>query len=118
MPSFGGGGASAAARSVTASPAALAKALATRSAWCARRARPRNCGAEKRDEVTTADVSCHLIPSGLRRDPLEVRKATLASVLTKAGPGVRLNEHVEHEDGETVFRHACKLEERMQNALR
>src|SRR5258707_9896362 len=45
----------------------------------------------------------------LRRDPLEVRKATLASVLTKAGPGVRLNEHVEHEDGETVFRHACKL---------
>jgi bifunctional non-homologous end joining protein LigD len=45
----------------------------------------------------------------LRRDPLEVRKATLASVLAKAGPGLRLNEHIEHEDGETVFRHACKL---------
>jgi bifunctional non-homologous end joining protein LigD len=28
----------------------------------------------------------------LRRDPLEVRKATLASVLAKAGPGLRLNE--------------------------
>jgi bifunctional non-homologous end joining protein LigD len=38
-----------------------------------------------------------------------VRKATLASVLTKAGAGLRLNEHLEHEDGEVVFRHACKL---------
>jgi bifunctional non-homologous end joining protein LigD len=38
-----------------------------------------------------------------------VRKATLASVLTKAGSGLRLNEHLEHEDGEVVFRHACKL---------
>jgi ATP-dependent DNA ligase len=45
----------------------------------------------------------------LRRDPLEVRKATLASVLTKAGPGLRLNDHLDHEDGEIVFRHACKL---------
>jgi bifunctional non-homologous end joining protein LigD len=45
----------------------------------------------------------------LRRDPLEVRKATLASALGKAGPGLRLNEHLEHEDGEVVFCHACKL---------
>ena len=45
----------------------------------------------------------------LRRDPLEVRKATLASVLAKAGPGLRLNEHIEHDDGEMVFLHACKL---------
>jgi bifunctional non-homologous end joining protein LigD len=45
----------------------------------------------------------------LRRDPLEVRKATLASVLAKAAPGVRLNKHVEHDEGEVVFRHACKL---------
>jgi bifunctional non-homologous end joining protein LigD len=30
----------------------------------------------------------------LRRDPLEVRKATLASVLAKAGPGIRFNEHI------------------------
>jgi bifunctional non-homologous end joining protein LigD len=45
----------------------------------------------------------------LRRDPLEVRKATLASVLAKVGPGIRLNERIEHEDGEMVFRHACKL---------
>jgi len=31
----------------------------------------------------------------LRREPLEVRKATLKSVLTKAGPGLRLNAHIE-----------------------
>ena len=45
----------------------------------------------------------------LRREPLEVRKATLASVLRKVRPGVQLNEHLEHEDGEGVFRHACKM---------
>jgi bifunctional non-homologous end joining protein LigD len=44
----------------------------------------------------------------LRRDPLEVRKATLASIVAKAGPGIRFNEHIEG-DGEIVFRHACKL---------
>jgi len=44
----------------------------------------------------------------LRRDPLEVRKATLASVLDKAGPGIRFNEHIEG-DGPTVFAHACKM---------
>jgi bifunctional non-homologous end joining protein LigD len=44
----------------------------------------------------------------LRRDPLEVRKATLASVLAKAGPGIRLNGHIE-ADGPTVFAHACKM---------
>ncbi len=45
----------------------------------------------------------------LRRDPLEVRKATLASTLAKAGPGIRFNEHIEG-DGPTVFAHACKME--------
>jgi len=44
----------------------------------------------------------------LRRERLEVRKATLASVLRKAAPGVRLNEHVE-ADGPTVFAHVCKM---------
>ena len=44
----------------------------------------------------------------LRRDPLEVRKATLASVVAKAAPGLRLNEHFE-ADGPTVFAHACKM---------
>jgi bifunctional non-homologous end joining protein LigD len=44
----------------------------------------------------------------LRREPLEVRKATLASVLAKAAPGLRLNEHIE-ADGRIVFAHACKM---------
>jgi bifunctional non-homologous end joining protein LigD len=44
----------------------------------------------------------------LRRDPLEGRKATLEMILAKAGPGIRFNEHMDG-DGETVFRHACKL---------
>jgi bifunctional non-homologous end joining protein LigD len=44
----------------------------------------------------------------MRRDPLEVRKATLRSMLAKAGPGVRYNEHLEG-DGPTVFAHACKM---------
>ena len=44
----------------------------------------------------------------LRRDPLEVRKATLASVVAKAAPGLHFNEHIE-ADGPTVFAHACKM---------
>jgi bifunctional non-homologous end joining protein LigD len=44
----------------------------------------------------------------LRRDPLEVRKATLRSMLAKTGLGLRFNEHMEG-DGPTVFAHACKL---------
>ena len=46
----------------------------------------------------------------LRREPLEVRKATLASILRQARHGVRLNQHLEHECGLTVFQHACKME--------
>jgi ATP-dependent DNA ligase len=44
----------------------------------------------------------------LRREPIEVRKATLASILRKSRDGVRLNEHLEHPEGDVVFRHACK----------
>jgi bifunctional non-homologous end joining protein LigD len=44
----------------------------------------------------------------LRRDPLQVRKATLASIVAKARPGIRFNEHIEG-DGPTVFAHACKV---------
>jgi bifunctional non-homologous end joining protein LigD len=45
----------------------------------------------------------------LRRDPLAVRKATLASLLARAAPGLRFNEHVDEQDGPLVFQHACKL---------
>jgi len=44
----------------------------------------------------------------MRRDPLEVRKATLRSMLAKASLGLRFNEHIE-DDGPTVFAHACKM---------
>ena len=39
----------------------------------------------------------------LRREPIEVRKATLASILRKARRGVRLNEHLELPEGAVVF---------------
>ena len=45
----------------------------------------------------------------LRRDPLAVRKARLASVLARAAPGLRFTEHLDEEDGPLVFAHACKL---------
>jgi bifunctional non-homologous end joining protein LigD len=44
----------------------------------------------------------------LRLESLDVRKATLATLLARAAPGLRLNEHME-EDGPLVFHHACKL---------
>jgi bifunctional non-homologous end joining protein LigD len=45
----------------------------------------------------------------MRRDPLVVRKATLTSVLAKARVGIRYNEHLEFDDGEAVFNHACRM---------
>jgi hypothetical protein len=45
----------------------------------------------------------------LRLEPLDVRKATLATVLARAAPSLRLNEHMEEEDGPLLFQHACKL---------
>ena len=38
----------------------------------------------------------------LRRDPLAVRNATLASLVARAAPGLRLNEHLD-DDGAHVF---------------
>ena len=38
-----------------------------------------------------------------------VRKATLASILRKSRPSVRLNEHLEYPEGHVVFQHACKM---------
>jgi len=37
------------------------------------------------------------------------RKATLASILRKCRHGIRLNEHLAHDCGVTVFQHACAL---------
>jgi ATP-dependent DNA ligase len=30
-------------------------------------------------------------------------------VLAKTGPGIRLNEHLDYDDGAAVFQHACKM---------
>ena len=45
----------------------------------------------------------------LRRDPLAVRKATLASLLARAARGLRFNAHIDEKDGPLVFAQACKL---------
>jgi ATP dependent DNA ligase domain len=44
----------------------------------------------------------------LRREPLEVRTATLASILRRSRQGGRLNEHLEHDCGLTFFQHPCR----------
>ena len=44
----------------------------------------------------------------LRRAAFETRKATLATLLRRSLPGLRLNEHLTYP-GDIVFRHACKL---------
>ena len=44
----------------------------------------------------------------LRREPLEMRRATLDVLIGRRLLGIRFNEHIE-EDGPTVFKHACKL---------
>jgi bifunctional non-homologous end joining protein LigD len=45
----------------------------------------------------------------LRREPLEVRKRQLTTLLRNGLVGLQLNEHLGHEDGAVVFRHACKM---------
>ena len=70
---------------------------------CARRACAGRCG------ITVRLDLLELNGTDLRREPIEVRKATPASILRKARHGVRLNEHLQHDCGLTVFRHACKM---------
>jgi hypothetical protein len=44
----------------------------------------------------------------LRREPLEVRKQTLASLLRGSLPGMQFNAHLTHP-GDIVFENACKM---------
>jgi ATP-dependent DNA ligase len=44
----------------------------------------------------------------LRREPIEIRKRQLATLLRAARVGLQLNEHIS-EPGDVVFRHACKM---------
>ena len=67
---------------------------------------------QRRNEATAFLYAFDLLELGgtdMRREPIEVCKATLASILRKARHGVRFNEHLEHPDGELVFAHACKM---------
>jgi bifunctional non-homologous end joining protein LigD len=64
----------------------------------------------RRNEATAFLFAFDLLElngTDLRREPIEVRKATLASVLRKSRPGVRLNEHLKHDSGHVVFQHAA-----------
>jgi bifunctional non-homologous end joining protein LigD len=45
----------------------------------------------------------------LRAHPWGIRRATLAKLLQKTEPGIRLSEHLDGADGAIVFRHACAL---------
>jgi hypothetical protein len=59
-------------------------------------------------------VSLRLRPAGAGRHryaPGADRGAqgTLARIVRKVRHGVRLNEHLEHPDGLTVFQHACRM---------
>ena len=64
--------------------------------------------ASLRSTLAAKDASFEINGDDMRREPFETRKATLASVLKRAAPGLRLNEHIE-ADGPTVFAHACKM---------
>ena len=44
----------------------------------------------------------------LRREPIEIRKRQLATLLRAARVGLQLNEHIS-ESGDVVFKHACKM---------
>ena len=44
----------------------------------------------------------------LRREPIEVRKQTLAHLLRRSHPGIAFNRHFEG-DGVIIYKHACKL---------
>src|SRR5215218_3924534 len=51
----------------------------------------------------------HLNGRDIRGEPIQARKAALATLLRSSLPGIRLVEHLQHEDGEFIFRHACQL---------
>ena len=70
--------------------------------------RPAANGCTKSSTWLSGYCSERGLASAAQRDPLQVRKATLASILAKASPGIRFNEHIEG-GGPTVFAHACKL---------
>jgi bifunctional non-homologous end joining protein LigD len=80
-------------------------AAATRTGLlCSRRC----AGGERTRGCVYAFDLLELDGKDVRREPYEVRKATLASVLRQGRPGLRINEHLDYP-GDMVFRHACKM---------
>jgi bifunctional non-homologous end joining protein LigD len=65
-------------------------------------------GRRNRDVILYAFDLLELNGKDQRALPLEERKARLTDVLAPGVGGIELSEHIE-ADGETVFRHACKL---------
>ena len=59
-------------------------------------------GRRDHDVILYAFDLIELNGDDLRREPLEVRKVKLISLLTKTHAGIRINEHIE-ADGATVF---------------
>jgi hypothetical protein len=69
--------------------------------------------AAQRDPAPSCSLDLlELDGTDLRREPIEARKATLAIILRKSGPGVQLNEHLEHPDEALVLAHAAGWEPR------
>ncbi len=56
-----------------------------------------------RDAFLYAFDLLELDGNDLRREPWDVRRATLTSVLRKAANGIRLSEHLASTDGEAIF---------------
>ena len=54
--------------------------------------------------------------SDLRREPIEVRKATLASILRKSLHGLRLNEHLAHAAG--AIARGCAVDGRIAHQMK
>ena len=63
---------------------------------------------QNRAAVLVAFDLLELDGNDLRREPFEVRKQTLASLLRSSLPGVQFNAHLTHP-GDLVFENACKM---------
>jgi bifunctional non-homologous end joining protein LigD len=45
----------------------------------------------------------------LRQEPIEERKAALSKLVRPQYPGIQIVDHLEFDDGEMIFEHACEL---------
>jgi bifunctional non-homologous end joining protein LigD len=66
-------------------------------------------GKGSREAILMAFDVLELDGTDLRREPWEVRRATLASLLRKPPNGIQLSEHLDGADCEAMFRHACAM---------